>query len=104
MRETLRDRRPRVTITLIFVLCAFVTYHSFNDYLTTKDVAHNSDVARATCRATDALTSAIRTVLMDSIKSSRRAETVLPQFRAEYQEQIRSSRRYLDRLFVIQHC
>ena len=104
MRKTLADRRPRVTVALIFLLSAFVTYHSYNDYVTIQNVARNKDVARATCLATDQLTRAIRTVLMDGIKSATRAEVFLPQFRTEYQEQIRQNQRYLDRLFVVEHC
>ena len=104
MRKTLSDKRPRITVALIVLLCVFVTYHSYNDWVTTRDVAHNKDVVIDICKATNQQNAAIRTVLIDGIRSARRAETFLPQFKAQYDEQIRRSQGYLDRLFVIQHC
>lgn len=104
MRDTLAGDRPKVLLILIVLLCAFVTYHSFNDYLTTRDVARTRDVVHDICLAQNRENAAIRVVLEDGIRSARRGELAFPQFKAQFEDQILQSERYLSRLFRIEHC
>ena len=67
-------------------------------------IAANHALIVATCQSTNNVVEAVRTVLADGIKAAERGEKALPQFKAQYQEQILQSREYLANLFVVQKC
>ena len=58
----------------------------------------------AVCESTNNVVEAIRSVLVNGIKSAQRAETVLPQFKKQYEEAILQDRTYLKNLFVVRRC
>ena len=104
MKATWTGQRPWLLVVGLLILGALFTFHSLQDYFTVRDVAHNGDVIAAVCRAQNHQTRAIRAVLMGGIRAARRGEKVLPQFKAQYEDQIRQSRFYLAHLFVVRRC